>query len=67
MENNKQADDLVKMLDKLVTNGSAHIDVKVQDPNNTKEIKVKTVNSQACLKGMACQVPTLHEGLDGKE
>ncbi|MDO4618063.1 MAG: hypothetical protein Q4B31_00905 [Clostridia bacterium] len=50
--------DLVNMLDELMKNGSAHINVK-----NGENTEVKNVGTFAC-EGGACSVPTLHKGID---
>lgn len=67
MDNKNQVDDLVKMLDQMMQNGNGHVEVKTEDSTKQDKISVETLNSQACLKGAACQIPTLHEGLDRKE
>lgn len=47
------ADELVELLDALVTSGSQHIQLNIGD-----ETKVQTMNSTDCCSG-ACSIPTL--------
>lgn len=67
MASEKQIDDLVAMLDKFVSEGGGHMNVEVENPEHMENIQVETTNSNCCQKNMACQVPTLHEGIDGEE
>ncbi|BCN32829.1 hypothetical protein [Anaeromicropila herbilytica] len=67
MSNEKQINDLVNMLDQFVLAGGGHMNVEVEDSSRLDEVQVETTNSNCCQKNMACQVPTLHEGIDGEE
>lgn len=56
-------DELVKMMDDFVTNGGGHLEVKVE--GNMDTVETKTFKSNDCTLGdKACQVPTLHKGID---
>lgn len=65
----EQAKKLAEMLDRLCASGSAHINVTAAENNDgDNDITEKTVNSTACCTGnMACNVPTLHKGIDDDE
>lgn len=66
MEEKKLLDDIVSMLDNFMTEGGGHMNIDVNTLN--KEIAQKSVQQSSCTdcstNNMACQVPTLHEGLD---
>ncbi len=66
MDKDKQADDIVNMIDSFMSEGGGHINVTVNNEGNISlEKTVKVTNSLECAKGdMACSVPTLFEGLD---
>lgn len=56
-DNQEKIDDLVAMLDQLMSNGGGHINVKVEDEDGS--MQVETVNSTACsLQNGACAQPT---------
>ncbi|MBE5965039.1 MAG: hypothetical protein IKL73_00180 [Lachnospiraceae bacterium] len=64
----KRIDDIVSMLDDFMNSGGGHMNVTVGDNTNTLDKTVVKTNSTECAAGnLACQVPTLHEGLDAKE
>ena len=66
MCNNDEAKKLAEMLDKLCSDGSQHINVTRE--GNGSDIKEKTQNSTDCCKGdLACNIPTLHKGIDDEE
>ncbi len=70
MNNNLQEDpkvqELVAMLDQLMSQGGGHVDVRVEDRD--ARMTVKTTRSTDCAMGnLACCVPTLHQGLDDQE
>lgn len=67
MANEKQISELVAMIDQFVTSGGGHMNVEVQNQDHMEMVDLQTRNSNCCQKNMACQVPTLHEGLDRKE
>lgn len=73
MRNNDEARKLAEMLDRLCAEGTAHINVAGRETpeggeNDNNDITVKTVNSTACCTGnMACNVPTIHKGIDDDE
>lgn len=67
MEDNKQVDDLVSMLDSFMGNGGGHMNVDVDAAGDTA---VKTAQCSECSTGKfatACSVPTLMEGLDAEQ
>lgn len=66
MDEKKQTDDIVNMIDSFMSGGGGHMNVTVQnDGKISLEKTVKVTNSLECAKGdMACLVPTLFEGLD---
>lgn len=57
-------DDIVNMLDNMMSNGHGHVDVTVDNTQGELTKNVETANSLACKSGMACSVPTLMEGMD---
>ena len=70
MDPNKQIDDIVAMLDAFMSANGGHMNIRVESDGSvrTEEAYSKTVtqmNSLDCAAGdLACQVPTLFEGLD---
>lgn len=59
---NQQAVELADMIDRLMSSGTGHVNVKLGDNG---ELNAHTVNSLDCSNGnMACGVPTLHKGID---
>lgn len=75
LDKQKQIDDLVNMIDQFMTNNGGHINVTVDNNGNintdTEEVdvvSVKTMKSLDCASGdLACNVPTLFEGIDEEE
>lgn len=64
---NDKINELVDMLDKLVSDGSGHINVDAEAMlgGSGSEMTVSTGRSLDCGTGnMACCVPTLHKGID---
>lgn len=69
-KDNKQlvADDIVAMLDSFMAKGGGHMNVDVNALGANLNRQVQEANSNECnSNNMACQVPTLHEGLDAEE
>lgn len=60
--------DIVDMLDHFMLKGGGHMNVDVNTAycNLTKQVK-ETKSSECNSKQMACQVPTLQEGLDQEQ
>ncbi|MDE6312608.1 MAG: hypothetical protein K2M46_03150 [Lachnospiraceae bacterium] len=59
----KRIDDIVAMLDGSIEKGVGHLNVEVNGDSTEKS--VETLGCIDCAKGnLACQVPTLHEGID---
>lgn len=69
-KDNKQLveDDIVAMLDRFMAKGGGHMNVDVNALGTDTERQVQEANSNECnANNMACQVPTLHVGLDAEE
>ncbi|MBQ8780893.1 MAG: hypothetical protein IJZ72_04410 [Oscillospiraceae bacterium] len=65
MDEDKRISDLVDMLDQLVSDGSAHINVDGSMFESGEDAQVSTSVSIDCgTHNMACCVPTLHKGID---
>ena len=64
----KKIADLVAMLDQFMSGGGGHLNVtnNSTDAGDTTK-KVTTMGSLECAGNMACQVPTLHVGIDDDE
>ncbi len=68
----KRIDELVRMIDSFMENNGGHINITVNNEGeiNTEgelldEVSVTTMRSLDCAAGdLACNVPTLMEGLD---
>ena len=59
----KRIDEIVAMLDGSIEKGVGHLNVEVN--GDSAEKSVETLGCIDCAKGnLACQVPTLHEGID---
>jgi len=57
-------DELVNMMDNLMSDGGGHVEVKVND-NTLETVTTTTYKSTDCACGdKACQIPTLHKGID---
>ncbi len=70
MNDNKELveDDIVAMLDNFMAKGGGHMNVDVDTLNGNLNKQVQEAKSSECnSKNMACQVSTLHEGLDNEE
>lgn len=72
MCSNDEAKKLAEMLDRLCSNGSEHINVtrreEVPDDDADFDITEKTQKNTDCCKGnLACNIPTLHKGIDDEE
>lgn len=64
MNDSDRVNDLVDMLDRLMSQGSGHVNILGGDEGN---LSVTTVNSTDCCKNGACSVPTLHKGIDDND
>lgn len=70
MNKEQTIDDIVAMLDNFTDRGGGHMNISVKSDGSveTQEFEAKDVevaNSLDCAKGnLACNVPTLHEGID---
>lgn len=61
-------DDIVSMLDNFIGKGGGHMNVDVNALTATLNKEVQETKSNDCnSNNMACQVPTLHTGLDAEE
>lgn len=63
---NNQIDDIVSMIDSFMADNGGHINVSIDSSDMIESTKnIQKTNSFECVGGnLACQVPTLHEGLD---
>lgn len=61
-------EDIIAMLDHFMAKGGGHMNVDVNDicTNPAKQMR-ETKSSDCNMKQMACQVPTLHIGLDHEQ
>ena len=68
-DNQKQVeDDIVAMLDNFMAKGGGHMNVDVDTLAANLNKQVQETKSNECnSNNMACQVPTLHVGLDSEE
>jgi len=69
MDNEKRIDDIVTIIEQFMEGNGGHLNVSVPDINNVSLQKtIQTTNTLECATGnLACNVPTLHDGLDGEE
>lgn len=74
-DKNKIIDDVIAQLDKSISAGVGHVNIRIDNQNvllekvdKTEENLVKEIEVLGCLdcmgNNMACAVPTLMEGLD---
>jgi hypothetical protein len=65
MTDKNQVDDIVSMLDNMMSNGHGHVNVSVDDTIEAGQKDTQTLGCLDCAKGdLACSVPTLMEGMD---
>ena len=68
MDDEKKIEDMVAMLDCFMGSGGSRMKISVEQGSQALEKAVfKTPDSECQGQNMACQVPTLHQGLDEKE
>ncbi len=63
-------DDIVAMIDSFMSNDGGHLNVSVDETGdvNTDNVHIDKTASLDCAKGdLACQVPTLFEGMDRED
>lgn len=63
-------DDIVNMIDSFMSNDGGHLNVTVDKAGQVKadSVQVDKTVSLDCAKGdLACQVPTLFEGMDNDD
>ena len=53
--------EIIKLIESSMANGAGHVNVKVDENGVTTEV---TSAQDVCGENMACQVPTLHQGID---
>lgn len=66
----EQIEDVLSEIESFMSHNGGHMKVDFNGAASTKEAikEVKVMNSLDCAGGnMACQVPTLHLGLDTEE
>lgn len=60
MADQKEIDELVKMLDQNMAQGSGHVNIKVNDPSHIEIESVNVVSKMDCDIGdTACKIPNL--------
>jgi hypothetical protein len=60
----KDAEELIRLIQESMDNGAGHVNVEIGEDG----VKTSVTKSQTlCGKNMACQVPTLHKGIDEDE
>jgi hypothetical protein len=57
----KDTDEIIKLIQQSMDRGAGHVNVII-DENSVKT--TVTESQSVCGKNMACQVPTLHKGID---
>lgn len=68
-----QIDDIVSMLDQFMSSNGGHMNIQISEDgtihaDKTMAKSVTTMKSMDCAAGdLACNVPTLFEGMDGDE
>lgn len=68
MDDEKKIDDIVSMIDQFMAGNGGHLNISVDANNSDLQKNIQTTNTIECASGdLACQIPTLHSGLDGKE
>jgi len=68
MENDALIDDIVALLDQSIAKGTGHLNIKIET-GKTEDIakRVDTLGCLDCADGdLACNVPTLHDGMDNQ-
>lgn len=63
-------DDIVAMIDSFMSNDGGHLNVSVDETGDVKadSVHIDKTASLDCAKGdLACQVPTLFEGMDRED
>lgn len=61
----EKIDDIVSMIDRFMAGEGGHLNISVQKDSPNADREIKTAPSLDCSTSqMACQAPTLHEGLD---
>ena len=66
----EEIDDVLSEIEAFMNHNGGHMKIDFNGAANAKEAvkEIKVTNSLECAgKNMACQVPTLHEGLDRPE
>lgn len=64
MDENTMIDNLIRLLDQGTLDGVGHVNVAYTD-SSSEAVTVDTLRCpDSSMNPMACQVPTLHEGLD---
>lgn len=65
MNDKKDIQDLINLLDQNMANGSRHINVKVNDPGHINIEEVNVVSGPDCSMGdVACKIPNLPQDDD---
>lgn len=65
MSNQKEIDDLVKLLDQQIKTGTNHVNIKYDNSRKVEDSKVSIVSGMDCDAGdTACKIPNLDLGID---
>ncbi len=71
MSEQDKISELVDIIDKLMSDGGGHVNIIADENNDDGDITVQTYICTDCgcnnKKAMACNEPTLHEGIDETE
>lgn len=63
MDELKDIDEIIKLIETQMENGAGHVNFEIDENGITGVTSVH----ENCKGNMACQIPTLHEGIDDKE
>lgn len=68
MAEQEKIDDIINLLDNFVSTGGGHMNITVDNPEEIQNVQIDTYKSTDCSTGnMACNIPTLHQGIDDEE
>ena len=60
----KDADEIIRLIQESMDKGAGHVNVEVNEDGVKTDV---TTSKTICGKNMACQVPTLHKGIDDED
>lgn len=68
MEDQKQINDIIAMLDSMALDGVGHMNIRMDDTQSDDDVNVEVVRSIDCSsKNMACSIPTIQNSIDTNE